>query len=66
MGDFGPPFFMKYLLHPLTITNILICGFLGVVQIVHTQAHYEMKVDVDSYVTSFLKKNPKFLEKNCN
>jgi len=30
------------------------------VQLAHTHAHYKMDIDVDSYVHSFLKKNPDY------
>jgi len=56
---------MKYLFHPLTLTNLMIFGFLGTVQAIHTHAHYKMNLDVESYVTAFLKKNPEFLESKC-
>ena len=65
MGDFGPPFFMRYLLHPLTVMNLMICGSLGVIQSLHTHAHHTMEHDVDSYVTAFLKTNREFLENKC-
>jgi|DEB0MinimDraft_10_1074344.scaffolds.fasta_scaffold04878_11 hypothetical protein len=61
MGDsLSPLFTMKYFFHPLTLINLLICGFLGMVQLAHTHAHYKMDIDVDSYVHSFLKKNPDY------
>ena len=65
MGDFGPPFFMKYLFHPLTLMNLTIFGSMGLIQAIHTHAHYKMNLDVDSYVTAFIKKNPEFLERKC-
>ena len=56
---------MRYLFHPLTLVNLCIVGSLGVIQAIHTHAHYKMELDVDSYVTAFLKNNPEFLESKC-
>ena len=50
--------FLKVLLHPVTQLNLLIVGFLVIIQGMHLHAHYTMDVDVDSYVHKFLKKNP--------
>ena len=36
----------------------LCVGFLAMVQLVHTYAHYTMSHDTDSYVRAFCKKNP--------
>ena len=56
---------MRYLFHPLTLINLCIVGSLGVIQGIHTHAHYKMELDVDSYVTAFIKNNPEFLENKC-
>ncbi|ABA47140.1 gp169 [Synechococcus phage syn9] len=48
---------LKILLHPVTQFNLLIVGFLIVIQGLHLQAHYTMDIDVESYVTAFCKKN---------
>ena len=40
---------MKYLFHPVTVLNLLICGSLGMIQLIHTHAHYKMEVDVHAY-----------------
>lgn len=50
--------FLKVFLHPVTQLNLLVVGFLVIVQLLHTHAHYSMEVDADSYVYQFLKKNP--------
>jgi len=50
----------KILKHPVTQFNLIIVGFLIVVQGLHTYAHYQMDRDVDSYVHNFLRKNPDF------
>ena len=50
--------FLKVLLHPVTQFNLLIIGFLVIIQGMHLHAHHTMRVDVDSYVHRFLKKNP--------
>ena len=59
MGDFGPPFFMikKILFHPVTHFNLLVVGFLVLIQGMHMHAHYTMEVDVESYVLNFCRKN---------
>ena len=35
----------------------LCVGFLAVIELAHTHAHYTMNTDVNSYVTEFCKKN---------
>jgi len=35
----------------------LCVGFLALIQLTHTHAHYTMSQDVDSYVRAFCKKN---------
>ena len=40
---------MKYLYHPFTVFNLLICGSLALIQVVHTRAHYKMEIDVHAY-----------------
>ena len=59
MGDFGPPFFMikKILFHPVTHFNLLVVGFLVLIQSIHTHAHYTMEIDADSYVHNFCRRN---------
>ena len=42
---------------PVTQFNLLVVGFLIVIQSLHLHAHYTMEVDVDSYVHAFCKKN---------
>jgi hypothetical protein len=49
--------YLKVLLHPITQFNLLVVGFLIVIQGLHLQAHYSMDLDVESYVTAFCKKN---------
>ena len=41
----------------------LCVGFLAIIQLVHTHAHFRMDKDVDSYCTAFIKKNSSFLNK---
>jgi len=50
--------YLKVLLHPVTQFNLLVVGFLILIQGMHLHAHHTMSVDVDSYVHRFLKKNP--------
>ena len=40
---------MKYLYHPVTLLNLCIVGLLGVIQVIHTHAHYKMEMDVHAY-----------------
>jgi hypothetical protein len=35
----------------------LLLGSLSLIQLIHTNAHYQMEADVDSYITAFCKKN---------
>ena len=49
--------YLKVLLHPVTQFNLLVVGFLILVQGLHTHAHYTMSVDTDSYVHNYCKKN---------
>jgi hypothetical protein len=39
----------RVLLHPVTQFNLLIVGFLSIIQIIHTHAHYKMEMDVHAY-----------------
>jgi len=48
---------LKALLHPVTQFNLMLVGFLVLIQLVHTHAHYTMEVDADSYVRQWCKKN---------
>jgi|SaaInlV_120m_DNA_3_1039746.scaffolds.fasta_scaffold00833_11 hypothetical protein len=49
---------MKVLSHPVTLFNLIIVGFLTVVEVVHTHAHYRIEQDVHGHVHKFCKKNP--------
>ena len=35
--------------HPLTVCNLIVVGSLVFIQIVHTHAHYKMKIDVHGH-----------------
>jgi uncharacterized membrane protein len=48
---------LKVLGHPVTQFNLLVVGFLFIIQSMHTHAHYTMSLDADSYVRNFCKKN---------
>tara|TARA_B100001248_G_C27205987_1_gene373498 strand:- start:243 stop:428 length:186 start_codon:yes stop_codon:yes gene_type:complete len=50
--------YWEALLHPLTQINLLIVGFLLLIEIVHTKAHHSYEVDVHGYVHQFIQKNP--------
>jgi len=51
--------------HPLTMINMLFVGTLGVIQLVHTRAHYTLDQDVHSHVTLAIKKNPELARSAC-
>ena len=40
---------IRVLTHPVTQFNLLVCGSLGMIQIIHTHAHLQMEVDVHAY-----------------
>jgi len=58
----------KILLHPVTHFNLLVVGFLFLIQSMHIHAHYTMEIDADSYVYNFCRKNvekcQKFIDKD--
>jgi len=39
----------EVLTHPVTYTNLLLLGSLGLIQVIHTNAHLRMKTDVHAY-----------------
>ena len=41
--------YLKYVTHPITVLNLCIVGSLGMIQVIHTHAHYKMEVDVHAY-----------------
>jgi len=49
---------MRYLFHPLTLMNLCLVGFLGIIEVIHTYTHYKMEKDVHGYVHNFCRKNP--------
>ena len=49
--------FKKILSSPVTHFNVLVLGFLILIQGLHLHAHYSMDLDVESYVRGFCKKN---------
>ena len=50
--------YWRALLHPITQINLLIVGFLLLIEIIHTKAHHSYEVDVHGYVHQFIQKNP--------
>jgi hypothetical protein len=50
--------YWRALLHPITQINLLIVGFLLLIEIIHTKAHHTYEVDVHGYVHQFIQKNP--------
>ena len=53
----------KILFSPVTHFNLLVVGFLVLVQSVHLHAHKTMELDADSYVYNFCRKNVEKCEK---
>jgi len=48
---------------PITQFNLLVVGFLAIIQALHLHAHHTMDVDVDSYVHEFCRRNSDKCEK---
>ena len=48
----------EMLLHPVTLLNSLLVGFLILVGLAHNHAHFTMEQDADSCVRAWCKKNP--------
>ena len=44
--------YLKYVTHPITVLNLCIVGSLGMIQVIHTHAHYKMEVDVHAYCSN--------------
>lgn len=40
---------LSVLKHPVTQFNLIVLGSLGLIQIIHTHAHYKMEMDVHAY-----------------
>ena len=55
--------FKKILSSPVTHFNVLVLGFLILIQGLHLHAHYIMDRDVESYVTNFCKQNTEDCER---
>ncbi len=56
--------YWRALLHPITQINLLIVGFLLLIEIIHTKAHHTYEVDVHGYVHQFIQKNSDACPKN--
>ena len=54
---------MQVLGHPVTLFNLMLVGFLGLIEVIHTRAHYTMEQDVHGHVHQFLRKNPDTCDK---
>jgi|TARA_R100000455_G_scaffold25726_1_gene14329 hypothetical protein len=50
--------YLEVFKHPLTQINVMVLGFLILVQMIHTRAHHSYEVDVHGYVHQFIEKNP--------
>ena len=47
----------RILFSPVTHFNLIVVGFLALIQGLHLHAHHAMELDVDSYVRNFCRKN---------
>ena len=56
---------LKALFHPVTMVNLTIVGSLGVIQFVHTRAHFTLEQDVHGHVHRALKNNPEMARSSC-
>jgi len=54
----------KILFSPVTHFNLIVIGFFCIIQTIHTQAHYAMDSDPNSYCYSLYKKNPDLLNRH--
>ena len=55
---------LQILTSPVTHFNLLVIGFLCVIQTVHTHAHMTMDSDPESYCYALYKKNRDLLNKH--
>ena len=53
------------LIHPVTCINLTFVGTLGLIEIVHTRAHYTLEQDVHGHVHRALKENPELARPAC-
>lgn len=53
---------LSVLKHPVTQFNLLVLGFLGVIQIIHTHAHYKMEMDVHGYCKQYEMNKPREID----
>jgi len=50
--------YLRAFLNPITQINVMVLGFLILVQMVHTRAHHSYEVDVHGWVHQYIRKNP--------
>jgi len=50
--------YWRALFHPVTQINLMLVGFLILIQIVHTRAHHSYEVDVHGWNHQFIRLNP--------
>ena len=55
----------EVLFHPVTVLNLTFVGALGLIQVVHTNAHHTLETDVHGHVHRALKKNPELARSAC-
>ena len=56
---------MNTLVHPVTMLNLTMVGFLGMIELVHIRAHHSLDVDVHGHVHRALKENPELARSAC-
>ena len=56
---------MNTLVHPVTMLNLTMVGFLGMIELVHIRAHHSLDVDVHGHVHRALKKTPELARSAC-
>jgi formyltetrahydrofolate synthetase len=49
---------LKIIFHPVSQFNLLVCGSLIAIGVIHNHAHQMIEMDVHAYVRQYCKKNP--------
>jgi len=57
--------YLRAFLNPITQINVMILGFLILVQVIHTRAHHTLETDVHGHVHRALKANPEMARSAC-
>jgi len=56
--------FLKIIFSPVTHFNLLLVGFLVLIQGIHVHTHFAMDIDPESYCYSLYRKNSKLLNRH--